>query len=74
MNRKRLRSKVQGVLKSSTSVRGTVIDTAPGRATVRVAGIGSKYTMIPVSFGNVNIGDTVIVDTSGVQPLVKATI
>ena len=74
MARKRLKARVINTNRRATQKRATVIDVAPNRATVRLAGRGAVLTMLSIAGGSVKVGDRVMVDYSGERPLVKAVI
>ena len=69
---RKLRAKIRTAVASNTQVKATVIDTAPGKATVKLAGSGAILTMLPLAGGaNVEVGNAVIVDYTGSSPLVR---
>jgi hypothetical protein len=74
MRKKHLRARVVSATRSANQVRAKVIDVAPGKATVRIAGRGAVLTMLTVIGGSVSVDQTVLVDYSGSAPLVKAVI
>ena len=74
MAKLRLKAQVIKVNRRASQVLATVIDIAPGKASVQLNHNGARLTMLSLANTGVKVGDRVIVDYTGDRPLVKTIV